>query len=436
MKINTEAKTGLRCGVATAAILLFFLAGCKSGEEKEAKPEVSVQAATAQKADISRIVNADAIIFPVAQSVITPKVSAPVSKFFVVRGQPVHKGQLLAELENRDLAAAAMDNKGTYEQAEATYQISKGATLPEDAKKAELDLLTAQQSLDAQQKLYDSREMLFKQGALPRKDLDQARVALVQAKSQYDTAKQHLEHLNALVRVQSLKAAGGQLTSAHGKFLGAEAMLSYTQIHSPIDGVVTDRPLYPGEMASATAPLLTVMDVSSVIAKAHIPQSDALLLRSGDKATIDVPGLQSVAGTVSLVSPALDPSSTTVEVWIQAKNPKQLLRPGTTARISITAQTVHDALVVPAIALLNASAGSAQVMVIDSQSTAQSRDVKLGIQTPEQAQIVDGLKPGEQVVTQGAYGLPDKTKVKIEKPGAAGGEGNADAAKDEKGSKD
>src|SRR5207302_4503479 len=131
-------------------------------------------------------------------------------------------------------------------------------------------------------------EQLFKEGALPRKDLDQAAVALTQARSQYDIAKKHLDSVNAVTRQQALKSATGQLTSAKGKYLGAEAQLSYTEIRSPISGVITDRPLYPGEMASTSVPLLTVMDISSVIAKAHIPQADALLLRKGDKATIEV----------------------------------------------------------------------------------------------------------------------------------------------------
>ncbi len=392
---------------------------------------MAVQAATAQQGDISRTIHTEAILFPLAQSVITPKINAPVKKFYVNRGQAVHQGQLLAVLENRDLAAAKLDNQGSLEQAQAAYTSSLNATLPEDMQKAQLDVQTAQQNLDAEQKLFDNREMLYKQGALPRKDLDQAQVSLVQAKSQYEVARKHLDSLNAVLKQQTVKSATGQLSSARGKYLGSEAQLSYSEIRSPINGVITDRPLYPGEMASTSAPLLTVMDISGVIAKAHIPQSDALLLRKGDKATLQVAGLDEVPATVTIVSPALDPNSTTVEVWVQARNPKQQLRPGTTAEVSITAQTVHDALTVPAASLLNASGDKAQVMVI-SGGKAQGRDVKVGIQTPDTVQIVSGLKPGEQVVSQGAYGLPDGTKVKIEKPPAADEAGKEDSGKDDK----
>ncbi len=412
--------------VVTATVICLAAAGCGKGEKPEA-PEVSVQAAPAAKTDISRIVNTEAVIFPVAQSAITPKISAPVKKFYVTRGQKVRQGQLLAVLENRDLSAAALDNKGAYEQAEAVYSTSVGATLPEETAKSELDVQTKQQELDAQQKLYASRQDLFKQGALPRKDLDSAAVALAQARSAYDIAKKHLDGLNAVGKQGALKSAGGQLTSAKGKLMNSQAQLSYSEVRSPINGVITDRPLYPGEMASTSMPLLTVMDISQIIAKAHIPQSDALLLHKGDQASITLAGLdQPVSGKVSLISPALDPNSTTVEIWVQAANADQELRPGMSAQVSITAQTVKDALVVPASALLNAKEDTAQVMVVDAQSQAQSRDVKIGIQSGTGVQILSGLKPGEIVVTQGAYGLPDKTKVKIEKAEAeTKGEGDA-----------
>ncbi len=425
-------------GILLSLATIVLLSGCKSSEKTE-PVEVSVQAEAAKQEDISRVVNTEAVIFPLAQAAITPKLNAPVRKFYVVRGQKVQQGQLLAELENRDLAAAELDNKGAYEQAQAAYTTNVGATLPEDTRKAEADVENAQKGLDAAQKLYSSREMLFQQGALPRKDLDTAGVALTQAKTQYDIAKKHLDGLNAIGKEQALKAAGGQLTSAKGKYLGSQAQLSYSEIRSPINGVVTDRPLYPGEMASTTAPFMTVMDISSVIAKAHIPQSDAILLKKGDKATIEVPGLDKLPGTVTLVSPALDPNSTTVEIWVQVANPKQQLRPGTTGQVSITAQTVHDALIVPVSALLNATGDQAQVMVIGADGAAQSRDVKTGIKTSEDVQIVSGLKAGEQVVTEGAYGLADKTKVKVEKPSAepeAGDKGGADKDAGDKGAGD
>ena len=83
-------------------------------------------------------------------------------------------------------------------------------------------------------------------------------------------------------REAALKSAQGQLTSAEGKYKGAEAQLNYSEIRSPINGVVTDRPLYAGETAAAGAPLLTVMDTSALIAKTHVAQSLAQQMKVGD----------------------------------------------------------------------------------------------------------------------------------------------------------
>ncbi len=416
-----------KCAVILAALSL--LSAC-SKEAPPPEPEVPVQVAAVEKTTLNYTVVAQAVLFPLEQSAITPKISAPVKSFSIKRGSHVHKGELLATLENQDLAAAAQDTKGTYEQAQATYETTTAADLPEQIQKAQLDAQAAKQLMEAQQKVYNSRQELFQQGALPRKELDQAGVDYTQAKNQYDIAQRHVDALMAIGKTQTLKSAAGQLESAKGKYLGAQAGLGYSEIRSPIDGVVTDRPLYPGEMAAAGTPLLTVMNVSQVIARAHIPQPEAALLKVGDKATLTVPGEEKpVQGKVTVVSPALDPGSTTVEVWVQAKNPKQKLMPGTSVQISMLAQTIPDALVIPAAALIAAQDGTSAVMLVGSDSHAHQKAVKVGIRQDDDVQIVDGLKEGDKVVAAGAYGLPDNTKITVEE---AKSSESKDAADDKK----
>lgn len=389
-------------------------AGCSSEKPAE-QPTVSVQVAPVEKTTIQRVVEAQAVLFPLQQAAIVPKISAPVQKFLVKRGSPVKENQLLAVLENRDLSAAAQDTKGAYAQAQATYETTTGANLPEEIQKAEADVQQAQQALDAQEKVFQSRQQLFEQGALPRKELDQSRVDITQARNQYAIAKKHLDAMLAIGKPQELKAAAGQLESAKGKFMGAEAQLSYSEIRSPINGVITDRPLYPGEMATAGTPLLTVMDISSVIAKAHIPQDQAAALKVGDNGTMTVTGIEEpLKGKVTVISPALDPNSTTVEVWFEAKNLKHELKPGSSVHLSLTAQTVKDALVIPATSILTAPDGSTTVMLAGSDGLAHQQGVKVGVRNGDDVQVVEGVKEGDKVVTNGAYGLPDKTKIKVQ----------------------
>jgi HlyD family secretion protein len=417
---------------------MFLTSGC-SKEPGEKEPTVAVQAVAAEKTTLEQTVTAQAVLFPLQQAAITPKISAPVKKFLVNRGGKVRQGQLLAILENRDLLASSEENKGGLEQAQAAFETTTGASLPEEMQKAQLDSEAAKKMLDAQEKVYQSRQELFQQGALPRKELDQAGVDVTQARNQYNIAQKHYDALQAIGKQQTLKSAAGQLQTAKGKYMGAEAQLSYSEIRSPIDGFVTDRPLYPGEMAAAGTPLITVMDTSRVIAKAHIPQPDAALLKLGDKATLTVPGEEEpVEGKVTVISPALDPNSTTVEVWVQATNRKQRLKPGTSVQVSMLAQTVDDAVAVPAASVLTAQDGATTVMLIGPDNRAHQTPVKVGIRDGDRIQIVDGVSPGSKVIVSGAYALPDKTKVTIEaaaepaekKPGA--GSENKDDKKDDK----
>ena len=425
----------------TAIVMLISTVAisCSKGE-KETEPVVTVQTATAERGKIEQVITSDAILFPKDQAAITPKISAPVKKFYVQRGSRVHRGQLLAVMENRDLAAAEAESKGAYEQAQATYGIATSSSIPEEWQKAEFDAKAAKEAYDAQQKVYDSRKVLYEQGALPRKDFDQSAVALIQAKANYEIAQQHLTALQNAGKKDQVKLAEGQLSSAKGRYQGAEAQLSYSEIRSPIDGVVTERPLYAGETAPAGTPLIVVMDTSSVIARAHLPQFAPNSLKAGDAATLVLPGDVEVKGKVTLVSPALDPNSTTLEVWVAAPNRDGSLRPGTTATVKIIARTVDNAIIVPASALLKTPDGSTAVMIAGPDSKAHQVSVQTGIRQGDRLQVISGLNGGEKVIVSGGYGLPDKTKVKIAEEASpsdsgkpsAGGAKPADTAADDK----
>jgi HlyD family secretion protein len=403
--------------ILALGLMLSLTVAC-SKVEKEAEPIVSVQVTQAKKGEIENVVTSEAVLFPLQQAAITPKINAPVKHFYVNRGSQVRAGQLLATLENKDLAASEVENKGALSQAEALYATATASGLPEEFRKAELDVEATKQEFEAEQKLFDSRQVLFQQGALPRKDLDRARVSLTQAKSQYEIAQQHWNALQAGGKEQEIKSATGQLQSAKGKYLGVQAQLSYTEIRSPIDGFIADRSLYAGEMAAAGTPLLVVMDTSSVIAKAHISQKDALLLKVGDAAEMTVAGSdQKIKARITVVSPATDPNSTTIEIWAQAANRGNHLHPGTTVQLSITAQRIDNAILVPVSAVLKQPEGAGLAVMVVNNNRAHLQPVQVGIENGDQVQVTSGLKADQQVIVNGAYGLPDNTQVKVEAPG-------------------
>jgi len=385
-------------GVALVADLL--LSGCKPAAPAEDAPTVTVQVGAAENEPIQLKVIADAVLYPRDQAAIVPKIIAPVKKFYVERGSRVKAGQLLAELENQDLAGVQLKSQGGYQQAQVTYDMQ--------AQKVQQDIRLAKQTLDAQQKLYDSRQALYKEGAVSAKDVEDANVALTQARNVYELAQKEAD----------LKVAQAQVNIAKGDMANAEAQVNYTKITSPIDGVVTDRPFYTGETPPAGAALITIMDLSEVVARAHISQVDATHLKAGDEANISVPGQgPALKAKVTLVSPALDPNSTTVEVWVQAANPGGRLKPGVSARVTMIGQTVPHAIVAPLAALLTDTDGVTSMIVLDTDNKPHKEKVKIGIRDGGDLQVTDGLKGGERVVTVGAFELDkmdDMTKAIIQ----------------------
>ena len=424
---SSHAVLGIRWAlVAALALPVALLPGCK----KEAAPEtqVAVQAEHPEQGPIAEHITADAVLAPLAQAAIAPKISAPVRKFYVQRGSKVKEGQLLVTLENTDLAAAALDNKGSYMAAEAAYATATKAQVPEDTLKAESDVAQAKANLDLNLSIVKARKQLFAEGAIPGRDLDTAQAALVQAQAAYDAAAKHLDSVHSVSREAALKSAQGQLTSAEGKYKGAAAQVSYSEIRSPINGVVTDRPLFAGETAAAGTAVVTVMDTSSLLAKAHISQSLAQRMKVGEDASVKVPGVADpVSAKISLISPALDPGSTTVEVWLKIANKSGALKVGTPVQVSITGRTEAKAWKVPASAILTAQDGSKSVMVAGTDGAAHRKPVTVGITDAEDVEITGGLAPADLVITGGAYGLEDGVKVKVgaaaddEKPGKGGG---------------
>jgi len=401
-------------------VMVLALASCRGKKEEEAAPVVTVDVAPVLLSKIQRTIRADGLLYPKQQAAIAPKVTAPVRRTYVQRGARVRAGQLLVELENQDLAGAATESRAALTQAEATFETTSKATVPEELQKAELDAKAAQDAVNAQQSVFENRQRLYREGAIAQKDVNDAQVALSQARAQSETARKHLEDLQSFANEQTLKAAAAQRDAARGRNESAQAQLSYSRITSPIDGVVTDLPFYAGETPPAGAPVVTVMDLSRVIARAHLSQAEAAELSVGDQANLIGPNGVPIPAKVTSVGAALDASNSTVEVWIEADNKDGKLRPGASIRVEMVARTVPNALVIPQQAVMTSAQGATFAILIDKDNKPHLRKIAVGVRDRGKAQVTDGLSSGDRVATTGAYELfrlePDvleKTKVQI-----------------------
>jgi HlyD family secretion protein len=220
--------------------------------------------------------------------------------------------------------------------------------------------------------------------------------------------------LQAVSKEEQIKTAAAQVATAQSHYQSLDAQLGYAEVRCPITGVVADRPLYPGDMASTGQPLFIIMDISRVVARVNVPQVEAKLVRVGQPVEVLLTGTdEQVAGKVTVVSPATDVASTTLQVWIEIPNPGERLKPGASVHAKIITESFKAAAVVPTAAILPGEEGGSMVLVIDANSVAHQRPVQVGVAEGNKVQILNGVRPGEEVVIVGGLGVDDKAKVKV-----------------------
>jgi HlyD family secretion protein len=395
--------------------ICLLMAGCTTKEETAPALVVDVKTARAELGDVRLSVSAPATIFPRQQANIAARLTAPIRRLLVQKGDHVKAGQVLAELEDRDLIAQRDEAAAAAADAEANLQKVTLGTLPTDVERARGEMATAEASMIQAQKLYDRRRELFAQGAIPNRDLLTSETELTRAKIAYEVAKTSLDLLINQSRDQDIRIARSQLDQANARLSLLNTQLQFTKLQCPFDGTIVEQYMYAGDMAKPDAPIFAVIDLSIAIARAQIPESQAGSVRSGQECVFspaDSPNSRHL-GKSTVVSRAVDLNRRTVEVWCEIPHPDARLRSGVFGSAMVFTGIVPKSVLVP-LPAVQFIEGTRQgfVMVVDAKHAAQKRDVETGEIFDNKVPIVKGLNPGELVIVEGGYGLPDGTEVR------------------------
>ncbi|MFN8009440.1 MAG: efflux RND transporter periplasmic adaptor subunit [Terriglobia bacterium] len=329
-------------------------------------------------------------------------------------------GQVLAVLENHELQAQRQEAEAAVMEAQANLEKISGGTLVVDVERARGQVVMAEATLNQAQKNYDRREQLFSQGAIPQKDLLASQTELSQAKASLEVAKKTDELLEHQSSGREIRQAESRLAQAKAHLGVIEAQLQLTELRSPFAGTITEQFLYPGDMAKPEAPIFTVMDLSSMVARAQVPEEETGPIRVGQRGVFS-PGSGNSSqypGKISLVNKAVDPVRRTVEVWCEIPNQTSQLRAGVYGTLGIYTGVAPQSVVLPFSGLqLIEGTQEGWVMVVDNKKIAHKVKVEIGERLEGKVQVKRGLTGKELVVVDGGYGLPDGAEVTfMEKP--------------------
>jgi RND family efflux transporter MFP subunit len=259
--------------------------------------------------------------------------------------------------------------------------VSPGQTVKGGELLAQLDAREIQARLDQTLALRDQL----------KRDTDRLQGLLVQSA----ISRQEFETVESRYRVAAAAAAE------------AETMLGYTKIVAPFDGVVTRKLADVGDLASPGKPLLEIEDPSLRRLEADVPESLIDRIRPGATFLVHAPGLSEIMATASEIAPAADPATRSFLVKFDLPAGTGL-RSGQFARVAISVNN-SPALRVRASAVLKR--GQMEIVFVVTNHTAWLRLVKTGSRVGDEIELISGVDPGEQVVTEGAASLTDGQRV-------------------------
>jgi membrane fusion protein (multidrug efflux system) len=253
---------------------------------------------------------------------------------------------------------------------------------------------------------------------LARLDGDRLRLEVAQTeanlrKLERDYKRQLELSEKGLVAKGTAENAKFDLDALRAAYDRARLELGYTEIRAPIDGVVSARHIKVGNTIAPNTPAFRVTNLDPLVAYVHIPEKEFRKLAPQQTAevVVDALGGERFQGTISRISPTVDPKTGTFRARVEVPDPSRRLKPGMFARVNIVYERRADALQLPRAAILDAD-GEQSVFVV-ANGKAEQRSVRTGLASGGWLEVVEGLDGSEQVVVVGQGGLKSGTPVKI-----------------------
>jgi membrane fusion protein (multidrug efflux system) len=412
--------------------LLFFVAtslaaavltsvGCSRKDETKAAPPPPPSVVVAEVVQKTVPIYSEFVGQTAADETVEVRARAQgmLEKVLFTEGAVVRKGQILFQIQKSEYEARVLAAKAALGRAEAELGESKERTAVTQAEEL---LARAQTNLSLAHSNHERYRPLAKENAVTQIDLDTTRAAEEAAKAEVIAAQATLKNQTAAVKYNVAKASAA-VASAKADLALAEINLKYCTIYSPISGIIGLQEVNVGNLVGKDGPTLlatisssTSIDVDFNISEAYMLQ----LTKSGKAGSRRGVGFQLLLadnsvyeqeGRFSVVDRTVDPKTGTIKVRASFPNAGNRLRPGQFARVRVAAEERPDAILVPAVAVQELQSAK-YVLVVGSDNKISQRTIKVAERYEDSYIVVEGLKAGERVVTEGVQKVRPDMVVK------------------------
>lgn len=393
--------------------------GGKASSEPTAKVERGTLAVTVAESGT---------VQPLTKVEIKSKIAGQVAELFVDVGDKVEKGQLLIQLDTKDIERARAQSEADRDMAKARLDLLKAGARPEEINEAKSQVAQAEAAFERSRADYRRSQDAVKAGTITPREAEGAKGDYQSSQAQLDSAKSRHAKLRAGARVEEIAEARAQLQKAEIALKASEDQLSYASIRSPMAGTVIKRGIEVGEMVSpgvsATAQgtsMLTVADLDRLIISSNLNQVDVGKVLKGQNVEVRVdsaPG-QIFHGTIRKVAPAAETSkdgASTIQTFptetILSGTEARALKPGMSADLDIKVTTKLATLYLPVEAIVRGKGneGTVTLTTKGKDKKPETKSVKLGLSNDHQIEVVEGLKEGQVVLIKPASSADNSMK--------------------------
>ena len=357
--------------------------------------------AKVEKGDLAKSVVATGKVEPITKVEVKSKASGIVKRLYVEYGDRVKKAQLLAQLDKEEIIAQVEQAKAGLAGAEANLTSAQA-----DHERAKVDAESPDVPL--LKKAYDRASRMQKDGVVSDSALDDAEKAYKLAVNKRDVARAQLQVLQAKIAQSQAEVARDKANLAQ-----LQEQLSYTDIVSPIDGIVLSRDVEVGDavssilvLGSSATLVMTIGDTSQVYVKGKVDEADIgrVYMRQPSRIKVESFKDKTFNGKVTKISPmgVEKDNVTTFEVRVSIDNPGGELKAEMTANAEIILDEHKSVLQIPEGSILYDKDRNASVEVPDPKGKDGKRKVALniGISNGAKTEVLKGLKEGDQVILQ------------------------------------
>lgn len=410
--------------IGVAAALLWVVVRWITAPDKRASETgqmVTVRAELPRIGSIERVLSTSGTLTAESTIRVTSKISGRIETIPVQEGQTVAEGELLVQIDEQTPRLQLDQAYAAWQAAQAQYEKALKGHRTEELEnsralyeKAEKDMATAEES-------FTRSEQLYKSGAIPKAQFEQAESTLRAARTELENAGRSLQMLEQGASTEEKRMAQAQAEAARASYELARLQLENTRLRAPGAAVVARVLRDEGNIVGTSDPILVLVQDDRIQVEIELAEKYyGEILSSGQSLEARIfpqayPATAAFLGRIFTVAPTINPGSRTFTVTVEITDPRDLLRPGMYAEVELVLQRVPEALLIPASSLLE-RAGEQFVFVVEGppeSAVAAARTVVPGLSDAAEVQVLSGIDPQDRVIVEGNSFLEEGQRIEV-----------------------